>query len=135
MTNSIIYLMAPVVAFLTAGILKFIFNSIRLRKLAFSEIGLGNFPSTHNCIVSTTFFSIALTQGFTSPMSALALSLCLIVSIDSLDLRNKIEGHAKLLKELSSTDKKIKTKIGHKIHEVLGGYLLGLILALILIRL
>lgn len=127
--------MAPVVAFLTAGILKFIFNSIRLRKLAFSEIGLGNFPSTHNCIVSTTFFSIALTQGFTSPMSALALSLCLIVSIDSLDLRNKIEGHAKLLKELSSTDKKIKTKIGHKIHEVLGGYLLGLILALILIRL
>ena len=127
--------MAPVVAFLTAGILKFIFNSIRLRKLAFSEIGLGNFPSTHNCIVSTTFFSIALTQGFNSPMSALALSLCLIVSIDSLDLRNKIEGHAKLLKELSSTDKKIKTKIGHKIHEVLGGYLLGLILALILIRL
>jgi len=127
--------MAPVVAFLTAGILKFIFNSIRLRKLAFSEIGLGNFPSTHNCIVSTTFFSIALTQGFTSPMSAIALSLCLIVSIDSLDLRNKIEGHAKLLKELSSTDKKIKTKIGHKIHEVLGGYLLGLILALILIRL
>ena len=127
--------MAPVVAFLTAGILKFIFNSIRLRRLAFSEIGLGNFPSTHNCIVSTTFFSIALTQGFTSPMSALALSLCLIVSIDSLDLRNKIEGHAKLLKELSSTDKKIKTKIGHKIHEVLGGYLLGLILALILIRL
>ena len=115
--------MAPVVAFLTAGILKFIFNSIRLRKLAFSEIGLGNFPSTHNCIVSTTFFSIALTQGFTSPMSAIALSLCLIVSIDSLDLRNKIEGHAKLLKELSSTDKKIKTKIGHKIHEVLGGYL------------
>ena len=68
-------------------------------------------------------------------MSAIALSLCLIVSIDSLDLRNKIEGHAKLLKELSSTDKKIKTKIGHKIHEVLGGYLLGLILALILIRL
>ena len=127
--------MAPVVAFLTAGILKFIFNSIRLRKLAFSEIGLGNFPSTHNCIVSTTFFSIALTQGFNSPMSALALSLCLIDSIDSLDLRNKIEGHAKLLKELSSTDKKIKTKIGHKIHEVLGGYLLGLILALILIRL
>ena len=127
--------MAPVVAFLTAGILKFIFNSIRLRRLAFSEIGLGNFPSTHNCIVSTTFFSIALTQGFTSPMSAIALSLCLIVSIDSLDLRNKIEGHAKLLKELSSTDKKIKTKIGHKIHEVLGGYLLGLILALILIRL
>ena len=127
--------MAPLVAFLTAGILKFIFNSIRLRKLAFSEIGLGNFPSTHNCIVSTTFFSIALTQGFTSPMSAIALSLCLIVSIDSLDLRNKIEGHAKLLKELSSTDKKIKTKIGHKIHEVLGGYLLGLILALILIRL
>ena len=94
--------MAPVVAFLTAGILP-IFNSIRLRKLAFSEIGLGNFPSTHNCIVSTTFFSIALTQGFTSPMSAIALSLCLIVSIDSLSLRNKIEGHAKLLKELSST--------------------------------
>tara|TARA_E500000081_G_scaffold151868_1_gene182968 strand:+ start:386 stop:793 length:408 start_codon:yes stop_codon:yes gene_type:complete len=135
MTNSIIYLIAPIVGYVSAGTLKFIINSIKQRGLAFSEIGLGNFPSTHNCIVSTSYFSIALTQGFTSPISGVALSLCLIVTIDSIDLRNKIESHAKLLNELSSTETKIKTKIGHKLHEVLGGYLLGLTLALILIRL
>ncbi len=132
MNNPLLYLYAPIVGYLVAGTLKFLINSIKLKKLAFSEIGLGNFPSTHNCIVSTTFFTIGLTEGFTSPTATLAMALCLIVTIDSIDLRKKIENHAILLEELSNKDKFIRTKLGHDIYEVIAGYLIGIVLALIL---
>lgn len=133
MFNSIIFVLAPIIGFLGAGTLKFIINSIKLKRLAFSEVGLGNFPSTHNCVASTTYFVIGFSEGFNSPISSLSLALCLIVAIDSLDLRKKIESHAKLLKELSDKNKKIKMKLGHNIFEVAGGYVLGFLLALTLI--
>jgi len=134
MFNSIIFVLAPIIGFLGAGTLKFIINSIKLKRLAFSEVGLGNFPSTHNCVASTTYFVIGFSEGFNSPISSLSLALCLLVAIDSLDLRKKIESHAKLLKELSDKNKKIKMKLGHNIFEVAGGYVLGFLLALILIN-
>tara|TARA_B100001250_G_scaffold65148_1_gene51608 strand:- start:23718 stop:24128 length:411 start_codon:yes stop_codon:yes gene_type:complete len=135
MIDSTNFILAPIVGFICAGTLKFFINSIKLKRLAFSEIGLGNFPSTHNCIVSTTFFTILLTEGLYSPLTALSLSLCFIVTIDSLDLRKKIETHAVLLREISNKTDILRTKVGHTIPEVAGGYFLGFVLALMIIYL
>ena len=130
--DSSIFFIAPLLGYLSSGILKFLINSYKKDRLAFPEIGLGGFPSTHNTIVGTTYFVICFKTGFDSPVSSVALALCLIVLIDSLDLRKKIESHAQIISETENKEKKVRTEIGHTPLEVIGGYLLGLALALFL---
>ena len=57
------YLLTPLLGYLLAGGLKFAINSIKFRRWAFSNIGMGGMPSTHNTIASSTFFSIGLERG------------------------------------------------------------------------
>ena len=130
--NSLVFFFAPLLGFLCAGIFKFLINSFKKKGLAFSEIGLGGFPSTHNTIVSTTYFTISLAKGFDSSESSIALALCLIVSIDSLDLRKKIESQAHMISKLNNPQDKLRLKIGHTPGEVLGAYVLGFLLGLTL---
>ena len=109
--------------------IKFIINSLKIRKLAFKKIGLGNFPSTHNAISSSAFFTVLFQEGLNSPFLSIAFALMLIVAIDSLDLRNKIEKHAKAINELEKPNGfsfNLRTKIGHKPIEVFGGFLVGI---------
>ncbi len=129
------FLLSPIFSFLLAGSIKFILNSLMSKNIAFSKIGLGGFPSTHNAITSSAFFSILLHEKSNSPLLLVALSLMLIVAIDSLDLRNKIEKHAEAINSLS--EKKglsfnLRTKIGHKPYEVFGGILVGLLVSYVL---
>ena len=130
--SSLIFFIAPISGYLSAGILKFVVNSLKKKKLAFSEVGLGRFPSTHNTIVSTTYFVISFQKGFDSPESSIALALCLVVLIDSLDLRKKIETHARIISEISNKQHNLRKEIGHSPFEVFGGYFLGLVVALLL---
>lgn len=131
------YILIPLIAYFTAGTVKFAINSLKSRKWAFSNIGMGGMPSTHNTITSSTFFAIGFGEGFGSPVAAVALMVSVIVGLDSLDLRRKIELHAifisKELRKMNSDTPKIRTKIGHTPIEVLGGWLLGGLLAYLLI--
>tara|TARA_Y100001936_G_C16091881_1_gene687044 strand:+ start:4205 stop:4627 length:423 start_codon:yes stop_codon:yes gene_type:complete len=130
--NSLIFFFAPILGFLCAGIIKFLINSYKTKGYAFSEIGLGGFPSTHNTIVSSTYFTISLAKGFDSIESSIALALCLVVSIDSLDLRKKIEQQSEIISKLTNEGKMLRKKIGHSFSEVLAGYFLGFLIALFL---
>jgi len=47
------YAITPFTAWLVAGGLKFLVNSIRAGKPAFGLIGYGGFPSNHSAIVSS----------------------------------------------------------------------------------
>ena len=93
------------------------------------QVGMGSMPSTHNTITSTTFFVLGFNEGFSSPICGVALALVIIVAIDSLDLRKKIEGHAKILfkefSETSTTAAGLRLKLSHTVPEVLAGLVLG----------
>ena len=123
------YLLTPLLGYLLAGGFKFAINSVKLRRWAFSNIGMGGMPSTHNTIASSTFFSIGFGEGFYSPITAVAFAVSFLVCIDSLDLRHKIEEHAKILSDelgnLNENAKNLRTRIGHSVREVLAGWLLG----------
>ena len=123
------FIAAPVLGFLLAGSIKFIINSIKVRKYALDQVGLGGFPSTHNTITSATFFTIGFSEGFGSSMATIALTLCIIVAIDSIDLRRKIETHAQIISEnlrkYSNKAKEVRVKIAHHPIEVLAGWLIG----------
>ena len=123
------YILAPIVGYFVAGGLKFFLNSLTYRKLAFTNIGMGGMPSTHNCICSSTFFTIGIGEGFSSPVTAIAFTVSIIVAIDSMDLRQKIEDHALIISseygKVSRKAKNLRTSIGHKPKEVLAGWILG----------
>lgn len=131
-----IYILSPILGYLLAGSIKFLINSLKYNKLAFSNIGMGGMPSTHNTITASTFFTIGFGNGFQSPITAVAFMVCVIVAIDSLDLRQKIQQHAifisKELERLNKSEQKIRTQIGHKPNEVLMGWLVGALLGYLL---
>ena len=86
-------------------------------------------PSTHNTITSSTFFAIAFGESFFSPIAAVAFMVGIIVAIDSMDLRRKMEKHAILIStELGKTNdeaKNLVTKLGHRPIEVIVAWALG----------
>ncbi len=119
----------PIIGYIIAGLIKFIINSIKSRKLSFDKIGMGNFPSTHNTITSSTYFIIVFIDGIDSLLAIVGLTILIIVAIDSLDLRKQIESHARILINNFGDKVKIRQKIGHKFYEVIGGIILGLVIA------
>ena len=127
-----LYILAPVVGYLVAGSLKFAINTFKLRQLAFTGIGMGGIPSTHNTIASTTFFTIGFGEGFTAPVAAVSLMVGIVVAIDSMDLRRKIEHHAILialeLGKVNEDARSLRTRLGHKPIEVAVGWSLGALL-------
>ncbi|CAG1021325.1 hypothetical protein MTYM_00924 [Methylococcales bacterium] len=137
---SYVYVIAPVVGYLSAGGLKFAINSLKARNLAVSEIGLGGFPSTHTTVVSSILFLIGLREGLSSPLLGIAIALNLVVIIDAMDLRRKVGRHAHVINRLARLQQPdvsspaLRERMGHSPLEVLGGFLTGLTVALILDR-
>ena len=123
------YLLVCPVAYLLAGSLKFLVNSARARALAFGRIGLGGFPSTHTAIVSSAAWLIGWRQGVDTPAFCVALALIMVVVIDAMDLRRKLEKiHAVLKQQFPEAPaaQALRERVGHSVIEVLGGLGCGL---------
>lgn len=115
-------------AYLMAGSLKFLVNSLRLGKPAFHKIGLGAFPSTHTAIVSSAACLVALRGGIDTPAFAVSLAVLLVVVIDAMDLRNKVGKIHRVLKELNPESHAVlglRERVGHTPVEVIGGLVVG----------
>ena len=129
------YVTAPVIAYVCAGSLKFAINSMRVRNLAFSQIGLGGMPSTHTTIVSSVLALVGFREGIASPSFGIALALTMIVIVDALDLRRKVGRHATVLRRLVPTDldeRHLRERMGHNPLEVGGGLILGTLIGAVL---
>lgn len=128
MLISKIILFTPLIAYFFAGSLKFILNSYRQKTLAFSNIGMGGFPSTHNTITSATASVIGFKIGFLSVEFLICFMILMIVAIDSVDLRKKIEKHAIRINQLNHNKSKLRTSLGHTPFEMIGGLVFGSLL-------
>lgn len=95
----------------------------------------GGFPSSHTTIVTTLFFSLGISQGWTAPITTLAGVLAIIVIYDALNIRFQSGLHAKALNKLGAinplTGKAFKENLGHTYLEVLGGLILGAMFAIV----
>ena len=128
------WLLVCPLAYLLAGSLKFAINSLKARRLAFHQVGLGRFPSTHTAIASAPAWLIALTQGIDMPVFAVAIALTMIVVIDAMDLRRRLEQvHGVLKKQFphSPDAQRLRDRVGHSAFEVAGGLAMGGVAALI----
>ncbi|HHT00762.1 MAG TPA: divergent PAP2 family protein [Thiomicrospira sp.] len=122
-----IYLITPFVAWLVAGITKFLVNSIKAKQLAFGLIGYGGLPSNHSAIVSSMVFLIGLKDGITHPAFGVAVTLAFIVLLDANSLRQQVGKHAKAINLLQtdSTSKPLRERMGHTRIEILAGVAVG----------
>ena len=127
------YLLCPFVAWLTAGILKFCINSVRVKKLAFGLIGYGGLPSNHSAIVASMATLIALKEGIHHPAFGVALALAFIVVLDASSLRKQVGKHAVLLNQLAQAagvKNQLRERMGHTLIEVIAGIGTGALVAL-----
>lgn len=124
-----IYILTPFSAWVIAGGLKFLINSIKSKSLAFGQIGYGGMPSSHSAIVCSVAAMTAFREGIESSTFVIALTLAFIVMMDAMDLRRKIGHHAERLNHLAPDLPKLRERVGHSPFEVLAGVFTGLLTA------
>ena len=122
------YLITPFLAWLVAGCLKFIINSIKAKQLAFGLIGYGGMPSNHSAIVSSMVALIAFKDGIDVPAFGVALTLAFIVMLDANSLRRAVGKHAVAINQLAKENpayEPLRERMGHTKAEILGGVVVG----------
>lgn len=131
------YAVAPLAGWVSSGILKFVINSARTRRLAFDEIGYGGLPSTHTTIVSTPAFLIGLREGWDTPAFSVAAALVFIVILDATSLRRQIGHHASRINIIlrdAQGHQPLRERLGHRVLEVLAGLMVGFAVARLLLQ-
>jgi acid phosphatase family membrane protein YuiD len=126
------YAMTPFIAWFVAGVLKFLVNSIKTRKLAVGLVGYGGFPSNHSTIVSSMVTLIALNEGIAHPAFGVAITFAFIVLLDANSLRQQVGKHAELINRLAERAQlhaTMRERIGHSRLEIAGGVITGMAVA------
>lgn len=98
----------------------------------------GGMPSSHSSLMVSTTLSIGLYYGFGSPLFALAFAISMIVVYDAAGVRRQAGYHAQkinlLFEELLSgrpiPQERLKEVLGHTPRQVIGGVILGVLIAL-----
>jgi len=127
--NGFSYLVTPFLAWLVAGILKFLINSFKARRFSFELIGYGGFPSNHSAIVSSITMLIALKEGINTPAFGVAITLAFIVILDAGSLRRQVGKHATAINKLNSLASEnplfLRERMGHTCVEIFAGIIVG----------
>ena len=131
-------LIAGLIAWLLAQVIKMPLNYFYTRKWNWALLlTTGGMPSSHSSLMTGTVFAIGLYYGFDNPVFALGVAITMIVTYDAGGVRRQAGIHAQrinvLFGELLSghpvSEKDLREVLGHTPLEVMGGILLGLIVA------
>lgn len=137
-TNQV--LIAGVISWLLAQSLKVPIDRIRNHRTNWSLLfSAGGMPSSHTSLVTSTALAIGLYTGFDTPLFALAAAVAMIVIYDATGIRRQAGIHAhtinlmmeELFKGNPINEKQLKEVLGHTPGEALGGFVLGIIVALL----
>jgi acid phosphatase family membrane protein YuiD len=126
------YALTPFLAWLIAGVSKFIINSIKAKQLAFGLIGYGGLPSNHSAIVSSMVALIGFKLGIGHPAFGVAITLAFIVMLDAISLRQQVGKHAIAINKLASGathHHPLRERMGHTRLEIAAGIAVGIAVA------
>jgi acid phosphatase family membrane protein YuiD len=126
------YLVTPLIAWLVAGSLKFLINSLKAKQLAFGLIGYGGLPSNHTAIVSSMVALIGFQEGFANPAFGVALTLTFIVILDANSLRKQVGKQAATINKiahLTGVSGSLRERMGHTVVEIVAGIVVGITVA------
>jgi acid phosphatase family membrane protein YuiD len=131
-----------VIALVSAQALKVVFSLFTERKLNFRRfLDTGSMPSSHTSSVVSLATAIGLQEGFSSVLFAISAVFAVVVMYDATGVRraagkqaavlNKIVENFKTKEGLVLIEENLKELLGHTPMEVLGGAVLGVVVALI----
>ena len=131
-------LMAGLIAWLLAQIIKLPLDYLLSRKWNWALLlTTGGMPSSHSSLMTATTLGIGLYHGFDNPVFAIAVAITMIVVYDAAGVRRQAGIHAQRINVLFNellhghmlNEKDLREVLGHTPLEVVGGILLGLIVA------
>ena len=131
-------LIAGLSAWMLAQIIKIPLDYLRTHRWNWALLlTTGGMPSSHSSLMTATTHAIGLYQGFASPMFALAVGITMIVVYDAANVRRQAGIHAQrinvifdeLLRGHPINERDLREVLGHTPLEVVGGILLGLVVA------
>jgi len=131
-------LIAGLIAWLLAQIIKMPLDYLYSRKWNWALLlTTGGMPSSHSSLLTATTLGIGLYHGFDSPVFAIAVAITMIVVYDAAGVRRQAGIHAQRINVLFDellhghmlNEKDLREVLGHTPLEVMGGILLGLIVA------
>ena len=145
--SSLYPLVTALLSNILAQVLKTVVYYYRTGKWDFHwVIASGGFPSSHSSTVTALSLSIGIQEGFDSAIFAVTTIFSFIVMYDACHVRyysgKNIELTQQLVKDLREMtglhfddpiyQEKLKNVLGHKFVEVIGGFVVGIIVPLIL---
>jgi hypothetical protein len=131
-------LIAALIAWAIAQIIKVPIEYLQTHKWNWALlIQPGGMPSSHTALVVGAAHAIGLSMGFDSAIFALAFVLCMVIIYDATGIRREAGKHAELINaminDLASGNplkqEQLGEVLGHSPLEVLGGFVLGLVVA------
>jgi len=135
-TNKLIT--TPALAWMAAQLLKTLFDWVRNGQFnPHLLFGAGGMPSAHSAFVCGLAAAAARLEGFESPYFAFAVALAAIVMYDAAGVRQAVDRQSEILTHLLSHvpkthdefDRFLEGLVGHTRLQVLGGALLGILVA------
>lgn len=142
-TNDV--LLVATFSWLISQVIKVILNAIITRKFSIERLfGDGGMPSGHSATVTAAAVLCGWTYGFDSVFFGIACVLAIIVMHDATGVRREAGKHAVAINEMveslnSKADgeeddihiAKLKEFVGHTHRQVIVGFILGLIIAMV----
>ncbi len=134
-------LITGAVAWVSAQIIKMVLFVIVNRTVDISRLfGDGGMPSSHSATVTSVALSVGLVEGFDTPVFAVAFFLAVIVMHDAMGVRRETGKQAKVINDMIalvydegiSPEEKLKEFVGHSPSQVVAGFALGVIIALLM---
>jgi len=131
-------LMAGLIAWLAAQVIKMPLDYLYTRKWNWALLlTTGGMPSSHSSLLTATSLGIGLYHGFDNPVFAIAVAITMVVVYDAAGVRRQAGIHAQRINVLFNellhghmlNEKDLREVLGHTPLEVIGGILLGLIVA------
>ena len=133
-------LIAVLIGWLVAQTLKIPTEYLRSRRWMWAMFfAAGGMPSSHSALLVSGTLAVGLYHGFDNPLFGIAVAITMIVAHDASGVRRQAGKHAErinvlfeeLLKGHMWSENELKEVIGHTPLEVIGGIVLGLLVAIV----
>lgn len=133
-------LSAVLIAWLLAQILKIPTEYLRSRRWLWAMFfAAGGMPSSHTALMVSGTLAVGLYHGFDNPIFGVAVAITMIIAHDAAGVRRQAGIQAErinlLVEELLHghmwNENELKEVIGHTPLEVIGGIILGLLVAIV----
>ncbi len=115
------YIEVPILLWLGIQTFKVIWDLATTKKFNFKRIlGAGGMPSSHSAVVTSLATLIGRSEGFDSPIFALAVIFACVVMYDAAGVRRAAGKQAQLLNKIINTPGLSGIQVQEKLVEVLG---------------